>query len=209
MNNKVLINIIIMTVILTATLGLGIGGYYVHKHHSKEDETKLTDAEKFAEDYTLVDDENVFVYRDAKQIVNILKNGTGVVYLGFDECSWCQSYVVYLNEVAKEVGIEKIYYLDILEDRTEHTEEYQEILEIIGDQLQKDDEGNPRVYVPHVSFVINGKSIGYDYETSKDNKGIKTAEEYWSDESRVENLKTKFKTLMEQLVDEDCNICNI
>ena len=49
-----------------------------------------------------------------REIIKIMKNGTGVVYLGFPECPWCQSYVKMLNEVAKDVGIEKIYYYNVV-----------------------------------------------------------------------------------------------
>ena len=45
-------------------------------------------------------------------IVKILEHGTGVVYLGFPECPWCQAYVPMLNEVADIEGLEKIYYFN-------------------------------------------------------------------------------------------------
>ena len=73
----------------------------------------ISDSKKFTEEYTKVPKYNVFVYRDSSEIIKILEHGTGVVYLGFPECPWCQAYVKYLNEVAKEVGIDKIYYYNI------------------------------------------------------------------------------------------------
>ena len=66
------------------------------------EEVSSTDAEKFAQEYTEVGTDNVFVYRDMDEIIRILEHGTGVVYLGFPECPWCQRYVKYLNEVAKD-----------------------------------------------------------------------------------------------------------
>ena len=62
-----------------------------------------TDAEEFSEEYKGVPVDNVFVYRNIDEIIKILEKGTGIVYLGFPECPWCQKYVVYLNEVAKTV----------------------------------------------------------------------------------------------------------
>ena len=67
----------------------------------------LTDNIKFSKEYTSVNADNVFVYRNINEIINILDNGTGIVYLGFPECKWCQAYVPYLNEVAKENNLEK------------------------------------------------------------------------------------------------------
>lgn len=171
--------------------------------------TKETDGEKFAKEYTEVGEDNVFVYRDIEDVIKLLKYGTGVVYLGFPECPWCQTYAKYLNEVAKEVGVDKIYYYNILEDRTNNTEEYQEILSLLGDTLQHDDEGNYRVYVPNVSFHVGGKIIGSDCETSKDTKGFQNPEDYWTEEE-VEDLKNKLTTYMEEVYTSSnmCTTCN-
>ena len=168
-----------------------------------------TDAQKFAKEYTEIGEDNVFVYRNVEEIINVLKHGTGVVYLGFPECPWCQTYVKYLNEVAKNVGVEKIYYYNILEDRTNNTEEYQEIVSLLEEVLQYDDEGNSRVYVPNVSFHVNGEIIGNDCETSKDTKGFSSPEEYWTEEEITE-LKNTLTTYMEEVYTSSnmCTTCN-
>lgn len=164
-----------------------------------------TDGEKFAKEYTTVDENNYFVYRNIEEITKILENGTGVVYLGFPECPWCQSYVKYLDEVAKEVGIEKIYYYNIYEDRKNNTDDYKKIVSLLGDNLQYDDEGSLRVYVPNVSFHINGEVIGNDCETSLDTLGLDDPNQYWNEE-RVLALKLKLTTYMKQIKDE-INVC--
>lgn len=168
-----------------------------------------TDGEKFAKEYTEVGEDNVFVYRTSEEIIKLMKNGTGVVYLGFPECPWCQAYVKYLNEVAKEVGVDRIYYYNILEDRTNNTEAYQEIVSLLGDNLEYDNEGNPRVYVPNVSFHTNGEIIGNDLETAYDTKGFAKPEEYWTEEE-VADLKNKLTTYMEEVYTKSnmCTACN-
>ena len=175
----------------------------------KKDDNKETDALRFKNEYSKVSDNNPFVYRNIDQIINILERGTGVVYLGFPECPWCQAYVKYLNETAKDANIEKIYYFNILEDRKNNTEKYQEIVSILGDNLQRDDEGNLKVFVPNVSFVVNGKIIGNDYETSLDTKGFEKPSDYWTEEevSELENtlsgyMKEVYKALY------SCTDCN-
>lgn len=170
---------------------------------------KETDAQKFASEYTEVGEDNVFVYRSSDEVIKMLKYGTGVVYLGFPECPWCQAYVKYLNEVAKEVGIDRIYYYNILEDRKNNTTAYQEIVSMLENNLQHDDEGNARVYVPNVSFHIDGEIIGNDYETSKDTKGFSKPSEYWTDEE-VLDLKSKLTTYMEEVYTSSnmCTSCN-
>ena len=196
--------IIIVSAIII--IGWGILLYFVINNKNSENNS---DNVKFAKEYTEVGEDNVFVYKDIDEIINILKYGTGVVYLGFPECPWCQAYVKYLNDAAKEANIEKIYYFNILEDRKNNTEKYQEIVSILGDNLQRDDEGNLKVFVPNVSFVVNGKIIGNDYETSLDTKGFEKPSDYWTEEevSELENtlsgyMKEVYKALY------SCTDCN-
>ena len=196
--------IIIAVIILPLIVALITGGYLLFGLENKEG-----DAQKFAKEYTEVGEDNVFVYRTAEEVIKLMKYGTGVVYLGFPECPWCQTYSKYLNEVAKEVGVDKIYYYDILEDRANNTDVYKEIVSLLGDNLQYDEEGNHRVYVPNVSFHVNGEIVGNDNETSLDTKGFSTPEEYWNDEE-VTELKNTLTTYMEKVYTASnmCTTCN-
>lgn len=168
---------------------------------------EITDAEKFAQEYTQVTEYNYYVYRDSEEIIKILEHGTGVVYLGFPECPWCQAYVPMLDEVADIEGLEKIYYLNIYEDRKNNTEDYQKIVEIIKDYLQYDEEGNKRIYVPAVIFVLDGEIIGFDDETSYDTKGLDNPEDYWNEEE-TSDLKKRLAEMISQIVDNKCTDCN-
>ena len=202
MKKKYIIGIIITILIII----LGFGLYFFFMKDDKPKDNK--DAEKFASEYTQVTKDNVFVYRNAKEIIAILENGTGVVYLGFPECPWCQTYVKHLNDTAKNIGLEKIYYFNIAEDRKNNTEDYKKIVSIIKNQLQFDDEGKERIYVPHVSIVKEGKVVGYDYETSKDTKGFTDPNEYWS-KDRLDALKLKLHNYMKEVVNKDCSPCEV
>ena len=193
--------IILVIVVILACAG-GITYFLGQKNG---DQKKLSDKEKFKKEYSLVADDNVFVYKSAEEVIKIMENGTGVVYLGFPECPWCQNYVVYLNEVANKVGLDKIYYYNILEDRENNTENYKKMVKLLNGSLQYDDEGNERIYVPNVSFHIEGKLIFNDYESSKDTKNIKDPNEYWTEE-RVTKLKKRLEKNMKS-VKNSLNVC--
>ena len=168
---------------------------------------KETDSEKFAKEYNNITEDNYFVYRDIDEIIKILEHGTGVVYLGFPECPWCQAYVPILNEVADIEGLEKIYYYNIYEDRKNNTASYQQIVNLIGEYLQYDEEGNKRIYVPAIIVVSEGQIIGFDDETAYDTKGLEKPEEYWTEEE-ILDLKQKLTTMISEVVDNSCNDCN-
>ena len=190
--------VIILMVIIVIGLGL-----YLILNKKEEDNVR------FSKEYASVTEDNVFTYRNIDEIIRIMEKGTGVVYLGFPECPWCNAYVKYLNEVAKEVGIEKIYYYNILIDRLNNTKEYQKIVKLLEGFLQNDEEGNPRIYVPNVSFHIEGKVIGNDYETSKDTHNLSNPSEYWTEEE-VTDLKKTLKDYMEKvyIALNACTDCN-
>ncbi len=166
-----------------------------------------TDSQKFAKEYTQVTDDNYFVYRNSEEIIKILEHGTGVVYIGFPECPWCQAYVPMLNEVADIEGLEKIYYYNILNDRKNNTEDYKKIVSLLDEYLQYDDEGNKRVYVPAVIVVSEGEIIGFDDETSYDTKGFEDPTDYWNDEE-ISDLKLKLTNMLNKVIDNKCTDCN-
>ena len=145
MKKKILLIILVVSVLLTGC-----------KDKTKEEET---DSQKFSKEYPDVSEYNVFVYKDIDEIIKILEHGTGIVYLGFPECPWCQAYVPKLNEVADVEGLEKVYYYNIYNDRKENTEKYQKIVSILSDHLQYDEEGNK-----HIKRMREELSVAFQHE---------------------------------------------
>ena len=198
MNRRVLI----LAVLALSFIGLGIRLFLFSNN-----ETQISDGERFALEYPLVGSGNIFVYRSASETADILAYGTGIVFIGFKECSWCQAYAVFLHEVALEMGIDRIYYCDIREDRESGSESYLRILETLAGRLQRDDEGRPRLYVPDLTIVNDGSISARDFETSKETLGFSTPEEYWSEE-RINALKERLRAGMRLLNDsKPCYIC--
>ena len=187
-NILILLGVVILVILI-------ISSYFIF---FKKD-MNITDAEKFAKEYTKLSSDNIFTYKSLKEVNKILEKGTGVVYLGFPECPWCQEYVKYVNEVAKKVGLDKVYYFNIREDRTN--------IKLLRDYLPTDEEGNPRVYVPLIAVIQNGKVVITDYETAEDTKGYDTPEEYWANED-LDALKTRLEKAFNTVKSNVCTDCN-
>lgn len=156
----------------------------------------IKDNKRFYREYKLVSTDNVFVYKNADEIINMMEHGTGVVYLGFPECPWCQSYVRYLNEVAIEVGIDEIYYYNIKKDRDNNTDNYKKMVSILENYLLFDNKGVKRIYVPNVSFHINGEVIAVDFETAFDTNGLDNPDDYWTDDAIMEFKNKLYDPMM-------------
>jgi len=174
-----------------------------------------------------IPEENPFVYADEDDIVEMIDNNeTFIVYFGFASCPWCRSILEQMTKAAKDLEIDKIYYVDILEIRdvqtiqsdgnitttTEGTEGYHELVKRIGDVLseytltdsdgEKIDLGVKRIYAPNVVVISNGKAIEME-------EGI--SEEFKDPYSELtDNMKNytynKFKCLFECYQDEQ-NTC--
>lgn len=190
-------------IIIGITILAIVGAILIYEFVPREESVSN---KKFNEEYTLVDKDNVYVYKSINDIINVLSKGTGIVYLGFPECPWCQRYVVYLNNLAKEYNIEEIYYYNIKDARSNNTKEYQKIVELLNDLLPYDDNGNKKVFVPTVVFVKNGKVIALDDETSTISDGT-TPDEYWNQE-RINLFNSKMDSYFKTYNAGVCTSCN-
>lgn len=167
---------------------------------------KETDAEKFKKEYEHFNDktientkyeypnveiskDNVVKYASYDEVLQVLNDGTGVIYLGYPACPWCRNAVPVLLEAAGEVGIEDIYYINMKEERDEikvkedgsletvkeGTDGYKKLLDrldaILDEYTLEDIHGNTistgekRIYVPLVVFVREGEIVGYHVDT--------------------------------------------
>jgi len=131
----------------------------------------------FTQDYPIMRGvEHVYEKVEYDDIINAftVKSGVHVVLFAFDtdfaECPYCIACVPLLNEVAIEMGIAKILYIDIYRMRQERTAEYLLLLGYldgkVGDLLEKN--GKKEIVVPDVYVIKDGEIIGHHIATIKD-----------------------------------------
>lgn len=205
MKNKDKNKILMIAIGIVIVILIAVVIFLIVRNIDDTDNLINEDAAKFAQEYTLVDNDNVFVYADFEEIINVLESGSGIIYFGFPECKWCQNYVSYLNEVAKEKNVSEIYYYNIREDRADNTENYLRIVDYIREYLEVDEDGNPRIYVPAVVFVNGGTIVGFDDETSLDTGDVENPREYWTKE-KEDALKERLDLYIDNTsVCLDCN----
>lgn len=86
------------------------------------------------------------------------EGGSGVLYYGYETCPWCNQIVPVLNEVAEEFG-QTVYYVDMHNQDGNDEEIYNQFIEYVKEHLQKDEDGEPVLFVPQVFVVKNGKIV--------------------------------------------------
>lgn len=126
----------------------------------------LQDNIKFTKEYSQVDKNNLFKYATQEEILDGFKS-TSVIFFGFKECKWCQGYAPILNDIAAKNGVEEILYYNIKEDRTNKSDFYNQVVEIVKEYLDKDSEGNLKIFVPDTYFVKNGEIIGHSTDSEQ------------------------------------------
>lgn len=164
-----------------------IGALLIYKYCKPPATVKVNN--NFNNEYNLVDENNVFVYKSIDDILITLDKGTGIIFLGFPECSWCQNYVKYLNDVAVSKNIDIIYYYNFKSIRESNTEKYKKLVSRLSDYLFLDDTGSYRLYAPTLVIVKEGKILSFDNETSLMTNPI-LPNEYWTEE-KINSFKEK------------------
>ena len=74
---------------------------------------KLSDAESFTKEFGITSD-NRFKYKNAKETLELLNTGTGVIFFSFPDNEWSYNYAEMLNDVAKDNNEEFIYYYNFI-----------------------------------------------------------------------------------------------
>lgn len=179
-------------IILLAVIGVMLvgAGWYVLANQQNSSETEqseavATDAGRFKEQYPEVADDNRYVYATSEQVLEVFERGDGLIFLGFPECPWCQQLAPLVDEAAKAEDLEQIYYLDIRQARVDNDETYQQLIDNLEEYLPKDEEGNPRISVPDVTVVLQGKIAGRFQQEPVEAGERVTPQTYWTDERRM------------------------
>lgn len=170
-------------------------------NHQEANKVGQSDAEKFKEEYeTLngttrekdgktirtieISTDNPMVYADENEIIEMMEDEKSfVVYFGFSDCPWCRSAIPTLIEVAKDLGLDKIYYVDVKKIRdtmaideegnviteTKGTDGYYGLLKkfdnVLDDYTLKDEDNNEvetgekRIYAPNIVAVVEGNPV--------------------------------------------------
>ena len=193
-NTQMVIYLIIFVFLIYAFIFLGTRNYNV----SNKD-----DHEKFNNEFSLVDNENIFEYANNSQVRSIISNGNGIILFGTNLSKWTDYYAMILNETAKEIGIEKIYYYDFIKDREEKNGTYQSIVEKLSGYVKTNDLGISNIYSPTLLIIKNNDIIYFDDETSFTVGGV-TPEKYWT-EDKILSKKEMLKSIFKQYIGSDNN----
>lgn len=160
---------------------------------SPQGKSENTNQVALYEEYPDLPKNNNFTRQPAANIIETLESGTGLVFLGFKECPWCQKLAPIVNQAASDTN-STVYYLDIRQLRQDNSPEYQKLASILSEHLPVGENGQPVITVPDVSIVKNG-DIVWRYQNEKVSSEESTPNAYWTDERRQRALDEISKQL--------------
>lgn len=109
--------------------------------------------------YDITVDDFVKRYNDGENFVTIFS---------FAKCPWCNDALPVLNAVAKKHNMQ-VAYINTRPDKSvsKNTEmpDFDKVYSILGDIIEKDNEGKPLMYVPFVVGLKDSHIAGYHVST--------------------------------------------
>lgn len=172
---------------------------------------------------------NSFKYIDAKEANSIIKSGSGIIFLGANWCPWCRNAIEVLDDSAKSMKLDTVYYLDMDKVRNvwevkngklvktqKEADGYYKLLKLLDSTLEKEtykiqdkdgheyDTKEKRIYIPFVVVVKDGKIMSTHLGTVELNEN---QDKYSKLTKKQYNklFETYNKMISELLYDSSCN----
>ena len=160
---------------------------------------ELPDNERFAAEFNLVSEDNVYEYINASRALMVASGAKGIVLFGSSNSNWVNYYASIVNDVAKEVGVDKIYYYNFIKNREDNNGTYEAIVERLSNYVTYNDYGVADIYAPSLLVVSGDEVLLFDTETSFRSSNI-VPSEYWNTlniENKKSELREIFKVYLE------------
>ena len=110
-------------------------------------------------------EEHIFYDLTVKEMAQAMdEKRTFAVYFGYDSCEWCLDAVPVINEAAKQSG-QTVGYVDTRAnpawEKNTDIDDYDLLVEKVGEYLEFDDKGVRHLYVPTLFFIKEGKVVQF------------------------------------------------
>lgn len=155
---------------------------------------EMSDQEKFAKEFN-ISKKNPFIYANIDTILDILENGTGLIFFANSDYEGSLKAATYITEVAKKEEIHNIYYYNPKKLKEKNPRKYQKLVKYLGSCLEK-----RAFFLPDLYSIKEGKIINHSRIFSKEEE---LSEEYLS-KKRLNNIKSKYQNV---LTYQECSNC--
>ena len=204
------------------------------KEYESLNGTNLSDGEKLKK-VTIADDNNV-VYTGLDEVVDLIKDGSGVIYFGYPTDNMSRIALPILLQAISSTDLDKLYYVRVRENESEESdfrdtyivekkkakkikdgkEKYEDLLKLLDEVLPKYllttsdgktiNVGEKRLMVPTVVAVLDGKIVSYITGTVENHDMDSNGVLRDLTKEEKEELNLKYVDLITKYLDDDCDI---
>ena len=86
------------------------GALLIYNKFTEKAENIKIEYKNINSEYTLVEKDNVFKYKNIEDVIKIVQSGSGVIFLCSPESDLCQQYAESLDKASKEANLNEIVY---------------------------------------------------------------------------------------------------
>lgn len=126
---------------------------------------------------------DVFNVINGTKLINVIKKDKNIIFIGSQTSRWSGQYIKELNSIFQEIGLDKIYYYDINNDKSQKNSNYYEIRELLNGFLTSTDGSENNLLAPSFYIIDNGKVLYYNNDTVA-MKNTTEIEDYWTEEQK-------------------------
>lgn len=153
---------------------------------------QLTDAEKFATEYSIKQAE-AFKYAKLDEVFQILQDGNGIILFGDSDCEVSNLSIDIFSDVLEEREVFDVYYYNPKAIIGSKSDDYEKLIDLLDKAIEQEDSSNNNLELPSIFFVRDGKVI--------DSNTLKKDELLNEDEIYSNTNKEKLRQTYEELVD--------
>lgn len=146
---------------------------------SKDYTVSIADNERFVLEHPKADKDNIFTYLNSTETYSYVKEDNVLLLIGIKDSDYVSYYANILNSVAKELGIKKINYYDITQDRSNNNATYESIVNYFKDYVTYLDDNTQDLYGPTLVVKKGGVMTLFD-DSAAFVKGSVLAEDYYN-----------------------------
>lgn len=180
MKTKCIIRKIIYGILFIAMVFAFI--YLSEKYASNSDPKILTINDYYGD----LDTDRFEVIR-GKMFISLIKKGKNIIFVGSSTSEYSKKYIEILDEILEENKIEKIYYYDINNDKSQKNSNYYDIRELLNGSLSTTDGSNNNLLAPSL-YIIEDNDVKYYNIDTVVMKNTDTVESYWTEE-QIQSFK--------------------
>lgn len=118
------------------------------------------------------------------KMISLLKEGKNIIFIGSKNSEYSKKYIEELNIILDQLKIEKVYYYDIVYDKSQKNSNYYEIRELLKGSLTTTDGSKNNLLAPSLYIIDNGEVKYYNTETVA-MKNTDTVENYWTTDHQI------------------------